>query len=180
MDHFALEDDPLAEAHKTKNLQRNFQGYASREDRDLIGVGASAISLVNGCYAQNMQSIKDYRTCIDAANFATYRGFELDDDDRIRARLIQDIMCRGAVNWSQLDKQFGANSRQYFSYEFTRLQPYIDDGLVRTDSGGFSVSENGRYFMRNIAMLFDRYIALNRTKVVRLPRNMTSSYSKVL
>lgn len=181
IDHFVLSEDPLCKALASQKLQRNFQGYSTHADSDLIGVGVSAISKVNGCYAQNMQNMKDYRTCLDGGSFPVVRGFELDDDDKIRAQLIQDLMCRGAVYWEDLDNYFGVDSFSYFQNERLALRQFEQDGLVFVSQSGFRVSENGRYFMRNLAMLFDRYLAsTSSTTVVSLPLHSTPNYSKVL
>jgi len=180
MDHFTRPRDPLAQARDNGTLQRNFQGYSTHGDCDLIGLGVSAISQVNGCYSQNVTSMKEYRQRISAGELPVRRGLALEPDDVFRADIIQGIMCRGEVVWTELDDRHGIDSRSYFGPEYLALRELSEDGLVHISDQGFRVSSQGRFFLRPIAMIFDRYLRPSDSPDAPGLRGITASgYSKV-
>ena len=163
MDHYALPADSLAKAHLNGTLQRNFQGYTTHKDTDLIGIGISAISKFETAYAQNSSSLSTYNEMIDDRLLPIARGLSLNDDDRLRAMLIQQIMCRDHVDLSaRVDRYIETSGQlsmhQYFARELPGLQRFVDDQLVFLTDTGFEVTAKGRYFTRQIAAIFDRYL----------------------
>lgn len=158
MDHFALPDDDLVHARSNGSLKRNFMGYTTQAGSDLIGLGASAISHVGRSYSQNAREVADYAAHIQRDELAVERGCLLDDDDDIRAALIQDLMCYGEVDWTRYSARFGIATDDYFAEDFIRLDTLIQDGLVSNDPERLRVLPRGRLLLRNIAMCFDRYL----------------------
>jgi oxygen-independent coproporphyrinogen-3 oxidase len=158
MDHFALPDDELARAQQAGTLHRNFQGYSTHADCDLIGLGASAISAIGGTYSQNEHTPEDYNRAITDAGLATSRGLELDADDMLRREIIQDLMCQFEVNHEEISHAYGIRFRDYFEPEMDSLRHMADDGLLSMDSERIHVLPRGRLLIRNICMAFDRHL----------------------
>lgn len=163
MDHYALPTDTLAIAQNKGTLQRNFQGYTTHRDTDLIGVGASAISKLDTAFSQNQSTLSLYNELIDDNSLPIAKGIELNNDDRIRADVIQQIMCREVVDLSAKLGQFIETNNpttlaEYLQRELEELKRFEDDGLVLINRQGFKITETGRYFMRPIAGVFDRYL----------------------
>ncbi len=175
MDHFALPTDSLAKALENGGLQRNFQGYSTHAECDVIGVGVSAISRVNDGYSQNVTEISKYKDAISKGQLPIKRGVTLTEDDRIRADLIQLIMCDGRVNYSEFGNEHDIFFHRYFKDELSSLYDLSNDGLVILDDQGFSVTPKGRIFLRNIAMKFDAYFNQTTLQNTEQPR-----YSKTL
>jgi len=151
IDHFARPDDPMAVAMHEKRLHRNFQGYTDDDSSVLIGFGASSISEFSQGYVQTIADIGQYRRAIEAGRLATSRGIAVDDEDRRRAMLIRDLMCRFEVDLSRY------GGKELFTSELERLKPVIADGVVREAGGVISIAEAGRPFVRVVAALFDTY-----------------------
>jgi oxygen-independent coproporphyrinogen-3 oxidase len=171
MDHFARVDDELAQAQRAGTLQRNFQGYSTHGECDIVGLGVSAIGRIGDSYSQNARDLIGYYAALDAGRLPVVRGLELDEDDLIRRELIGELMCHG-----MLDKQgFGARHRlvfdEYFVRERERLAPLCADGLVQEDANVLRVTSRGRLLLRIIAMCFDAYLG----DVAQAPR-----YSRVI
>jgi len=167
MDHFALPDDELAAALTSRTLHRNFQGYSTRAECDLYGLGMSGISQLDRAYAQNYKTLEEYYDAVEAGRMPTVCGYALDDDDRLRREVIMRIMCDNALNKRSVEAQFGIEFDTYFRSAIGKLQRFVDDGLVIPDEDGFEVTEVGRLVIRNIAMCFDRYLdELRRDKPV--------------
>lgn len=158
MDHFALPQDELVRAQESGDLHRNFMGYTTRKQTDLIGFGVSAISQVADCYAQNAKDIQTWSARIDAGKPATVRGLCTDPDDRIRAEVIQAIMCRGALRFSDIETRFDIDFDGYFGHELDDLAELADDGLLALDAEGLQVLPAGRLLLRAIAARFDAYL----------------------
>jgi oxygen-independent coproporphyrinogen-3 oxidase len=158
MDHFARKEDDLAKASSEGKLYRNFMGYTSRRAPDSIGFGMSAISEIGGVFAQNISQLTAYTKSIDDSRPATFRGRKLTLDDRIRQRAILSLMCNFVLKFDSLDREFGINSRHYFSLELSELKSFIDDGLISMDAEAIHVTNTGRILVRNIAMVFDAYL----------------------
>ncbi len=175
MDHFALPEDSLAKALTSGGLQRNFQGYSTHAECDVIGMGVSAISRVNDGYSQNVGEISRYRAAIDKSLLPIGKGLSLSRDDRIRADLIQDIMCDGWVDYSDFGQAHDIFFHQYFREELSQLGELQQDGLLELSDEGFKVTPLGRVFLRNIAMKFDAYLGQEGLHNKEQPR-----YSKTL
>lgn len=157
MDHFALPDDELARAQRHGGLHRNFQGYSTRAECDLIGVGASAIGKIGEAYFQNHKDLGDYQSAVDAGHLAVARGALLSADDILRRDVIMALMCHSQVRFGDIESRHKVIFRQYFAAELERLQRFVDDGLVEIDGEGVYVTPRGRLLLRNIGMVFDAY-----------------------
>ena len=158
MDHFALPDDDLALAQARGGLHRNFMGYTTHADSDLVGIGVSAISHIGASFSQNPRDLSSWQRAIDDGRLPVFRGMGLDDDDRLRADLIQKLMCQGEIPVSSLEHRYAIDFGDYFRDDLERLQPLIDDDLVRIEPGRIFATSRGRLLLRNIAMCFDRYL----------------------
>ena len=158
MDHFAKPDDELAVAQREENLYRNFQGYSTHAECDLVGMGATSISLVNNTYAQNYKSLEEYYTAIDAGQLAVFRGVELSEDDELRRDVITRLISHFHLNFEKVNQQWGIRFDEYFAKELQSLAPMIEDGLVSLTETDLTVSAKGRLLIRNICMAFDAYL----------------------
>jgi oxygen-independent coproporphyrinogen-3 oxidase len=158
MDHFALPDDDLALARRRGGLHRNFMGYTTHADSDLVGLGVSAISHVGSSYSQNPRDLPSWEMALDAGRLPVFRGMVLDHDDELRADLIQRLMCQGEIPVQSLERRYGIDFAVYFAAELDRLHPLWEDGLVRIEDGRIVATARGRLLLRNIAMCFDRYL----------------------
>lgn len=159
MDHFALADDELVRAQARGELQRNFQGYSTHANCDLIGLGITAIGQIGDCYSQNAKTIAAYAAALEQGRLPIERGYVMDADDRIRNAIIQGIMCNGRLEFDSVAERFDINFKEYFAGELYRLEQLEADGLLELSDGGLSVSRRGRLMVRVIAMVFDRYLA---------------------
>ena len=158
MDHFALPDDDLAMAQARGSLHRNFMGYTTHADSDLIGLGVSAISHIGDTFSQNPRDLPSWQLAIDEGRLPVFRGMRLEEDDVIRADLIQQLMCQAEVPMDALERRHGIVFREYFADALEKMRPLEDDGLVRIEPGRIRVTARGRLLLRNIAMCFDRYL----------------------
>jgi oxygen-independent coproporphyrinogen-3 oxidase len=154
MDHFALPDDKLAHALSNGSLQRNFQGFSSHAQCELVAMGITAIGQVDDCYAQNLRDTGEYYERLKAGRLPVMRGVQLTNDDRLRRRVIADLICHGYVDKHAVTGEFN----EYFSRELAGLEPMQADGLVRVDDDSIRVLAPGRLLIRNICMCFDRYL----------------------
>lgn len=179
MDHFVRPTDTLAKAMREGSMQRNFQGYSTHSGADIIGMGVSAISFVNHCYVQNSDNLRAYRAFMDKGELAITKGILLNEDDQLRADVIQNIMCSGVVNWQQLNTIHDVNSKNYFARECLQLEPFIDDSLIESNSEGFRVTTLGRNFLRSIAMVFDNHAPLALSNPVDNDQKEQLNYSKM-
>ncbi|MCZ6819980.1 MAG: oxygen-independent coproporphyrinogen III oxidase [Calditrichaeota bacterium] len=158
MDHFAKPDDSLTQALHEKKLYRNFQGYSTKSGCDLYALGMSSISQLKDVYAQNVKDIPTYYEAIDAGRFATERGYRLTADDHIRRFMITRLMCDFELRKQDVEKRFGIAFDDYFAEALVKLEPMILDGLVEIPNGAIHVTEMGQLLVRNIAMVFDKYL----------------------
>ena len=158
MDHFALPDDALALARQQGRLQRNFQGYSTQPDCDLIGLGVSAIGKVGASYSQNAKTLPEYQQAIDRGHLPIARGLNLSRDDQIRRAVIMAIMCQGEVDFAAVNAAWQIDCAHYFAPELAQLQIQQAQGMVQMHAGGFAVTAQGWYFVRAVAMLFDRHL----------------------
>lgn len=158
MDHFARPDDELAIAQREGKLHRNFQGYSTHADCDLVALGVTAIGKVGDSYSQNQREVEAYYSAIDGDHLPIMRGMRLNEDDRIRRHVIQDLICHFALDFASTNQQLGIDFTKYFATELEALQPMQADGLLEVESGGIRVLPAGRMLIRNICMVFDAYL----------------------
>ena len=158
LDHFARPDDELVHAQRNKTLWRNFQGYTTHKDCDILSFGVSGISQTADVYMQNEKNLKRYQQRIAASGFAVERGIRLSRDDRIRRDAITRVMCDMELDFAAFGGEWGIAFAEYFSDALADLQPLADDGLVTMAADKISVTPSGRLFLRNIGMCFDRYL----------------------
>lgn len=162
MDHFALPDDELAIALNNGTMQRNFQGYSTFADTHMLAFGVSSIGFVGNSYYQNVKDIESYYRRLDTGTLPVWRGIELDNDDVLRREIIQQIMCQFRLDFSKVAKKYALNFSEYFADELVELHELAELGLIELLSNGFLVSAKGRFLIRNVAKVFDKY--LRRTK----------------
>ena len=174
MDHFALPQDDLARARAAGGLQRNFMGYTTHADCDLLGLGVSAISHIGESFSQNPRDLPGWEAAIDAGRLAVWRGLTLDADDVLRADVIQRLMCQGRVEIAAIESRHGISFEEYFAEALTALRALEADGLVEIDRQRIAATERGRLLLRLVAMCFDRYLHTARSPAAA-PR-----YSKVV
>lgn len=156
MDHFALPDDELAQAQRKRSLSRNFQGYTVKHAPDVVAFGMSAISDVRGLYAQNAHEIPAYYAAVGKGELPVTKGFVCSDDDRRRRTLITQLMCNFWVD-------LGEDGQARYASELEQLRPMEQDGLLKLHGNEITISDMGRFFIRNIAMKFDAYLNVNKT-----------------
>ena len=166
MDHFALPDDDLAQAQARGGLHRNFMGYTTHADSDLLGLGVSAISHIGDSFSQNPRDLPSWQIALDQGRLPVFRGMRLDEDDQLRADLIQQLMCQGEVPIGALERRYAIDFDTYFADALERLQPLVADDLVRLQPDRITVTSQGRLLLRNIAMCFDRYLDQPATAAV--------------
>ncbi len=157
LDHFARTGDALAVAKRMGRLHRNFQGYTTQPDCDLLALGASAISRVGANYAQNMRTLDEYYDCVENGKLPVFRGHALNADDLLRYAVIMAIMCQGEVRFDATEQDHLIDFRQYFRSELATLREFAVQGLLRIDGDGFTVTDSGWFVVRAIAQVFDRY-----------------------
>jgi oxygen-independent coproporphyrinogen-3 oxidase len=158
MDHFALPGDELAVAQKNRTLHRNFQGYTTKAGADLYGMGVSAISSIGAAYAQNRKEVPIYQETIASRGIATARGYKLSPDDLLRRAVIGRLLCHTVIPKQEIEQQFSISFDEYFAPELGALQESRDEGLVILEPNQIRVTPLGRIFIRNVAMVFDRYL----------------------
>lgn len=158
MDHFALPKDDLSKAQEAETLQRNFMGYTIHGDCDLIGLGVSSISHIADSYSQNHRDLPGWERALDENQLPICRGLELDTDDVLRADVIQQLMCNGAIDVALFERNYDIEFRRYFADALAQLEPLATDGLVTVESARIAATARGRFLLRVIAMCFDRYI----------------------
>jgi oxygen-independent coproporphyrinogen-3 oxidase len=160
MDHFALPDDELVLARENGTLQRNFQGYSTHRQCDLIALGVSGIGGIGNMFAQNSVSTIEYEEIIERGELPIKKGLLIDDDDRLRAAVIQDLMCYDSLSYDDFGARHNIDFREYFADEIKKLKVLEDDDLLELSDAGIGITPKGRLLLRNIAMTFDRYIDL--------------------
>jgi len=164
MDHFALPNDALAVAKRQGRLHRNFQGYSTQPDCDLIALGVSAIGRVGATYSQNAKTLGEYYDHLDQGRLPVVRGLALNRDDLVRRAVIMALMCQGEVQFEPVELAFLINFRRYFAPEMEALQTLAQHGLVVFSDSGIEVTEHGWFFVRAIAIVFDRYLQADRNR----------------
>lgn len=158
MDHFAKPDDELAIAQANGTLYRNFQGYSTHADCDLVAMGITSIGKVGDTYAQNVKTLEEYYERLDAGRLAVFRGIELDADDVLRREVITQLICHFKLNFDAIEKRFGIDFKEYFALELQELRAMEQDGLLELNASAIQVLPVGRLLIRNVCMVFDRYL----------------------
>jgi oxygen-independent coproporphyrinogen-3 oxidase len=174
MDHFALPEDDLARAQAAGTLHRNFMGYTTHADCDLVGLGMSAISHIGDSFSQNPRDLPGWEIALDQGRLPVWRGRRLDDDDVLRADVIQQLMCQGYIDIQAIETRHGIDFHTYFAGALEKLQPLVADGLARISAQRITATSGGRLLLRMIAMCFDRYLTAETAPAAR-PR-----YSRVI
>ena len=164
MDHFALPDDPLAVAKRQGLLHRGFQGYSTQPDCDLVGLGVSAISRVGATYAQNAKTMEEYEDALRLRQLPVQRGLALTRDDLLRRAVIMALMCQGRVEFESIAASYLVDVSSYFAPEFERLVQLADQGLVMLEPGAIQLTPLGWYFVRAVALVFDRYLQADASR----------------
>ena len=171
MDHFARPGDELTIAQENRQLYRNFQGYATHADCDLVGIGITSISTIANSFAQNVRTLDEYYERIDNGELPVFRGVIIDEDDLIRREVIMQLICHFALDFSTISNKFNISFKDYFAKELERYHTMVDDGLITMDEKSITVTPRGRLLIRNICMVFDRYID---------PQVQTERFSKLI
>lgn len=170
MDHFAKPSDELVIAQQEGKLQRNFQGYSTHGDCDLLAFGVSAISAIDNVYMQNAKNINDYQAKLDEGVLPYIKGFTLNKEDELRKFIINQLICHFELSFKRVNEKFSIDMQNYFATELQELAPMIEDELISMDDQGIRVHNAGRMLIRRICMVFDEY--LNNSKQIR--------YSKII
>ncbi|MFM2480698.1 oxygen-independent coproporphyrinogen III oxidase [Celerinatantimonas sp. YJH-8] len=162
MDHFAHPDDSLAIAQRQGILHRNFQGYTTQGECDLLGLGVSSISMLGDDYSQNQKTLQEYYAQVRQQGHAQWKGLVLSRDDIIRRDVIKALMCNFTLEFAEIDQRYHIDFHIYFERDLAELKPLENDGLLTVTAEGISVSPTGRLLIRNIAMCFDTYLRQKR------------------
>ena len=162
MDHFAKPDDELAIAQREGRLHRNFQGYSTHADCDMLSFGISSISKIGAIYSQNVKTLDEYYALLDAAQLPVFRGIELDADDMLRRAIIQSLMCHFELSFDAVEKAHGIDFASYFATELAALEEMVQGGLVRIEPRRIVVLPPGRMLVRAVSMVFDRRLRADR------------------
>jgi oxygen-independent coproporphyrinogen-3 oxidase len=164
MDHFALPEDALAVAKRQGRLHRNFQGYSTQPDCDLIGLGVSAIGKIGATYSQNAKTLEDYQDLLDQGHLPVVRGLALSRDDLLRRAVIMALMCQGQVLYESIESGHLIDFKSYFAAELERLRDLQRQDLVELTDSGIQVTPMGWFFVRGVAMVFDKYLQADRNR----------------
>ncbi|MFI3218612.1 MAG: oxygen-independent coproporphyrinogen III oxidase [Methylococcales bacterium] len=168
MDHFAKPDDELAIAQRQGLLHRNFQGYSTHSDCDLIGLGITSIGMVGDAYSQNVKDLESYDKLISQGKLPVFKGVDLNADDKIRRAVIMQLICHFECQFAAIEHALAINFSDYFADELNALKPMQADGLLTVNADGIQVLPAGRLLIRNICMVFDRYLAQKQQQFSRV------------
>lgn len=158
MDHFAKADDPMNTAQQNGELHRNFQGYSTHAQCDMVAMGVSSISEVNNVYSQNVKTLDEYYAAIQENRLPIQKGISLTDDDMLRKHIIEQLMCNFKLDYEKIEKKYNIDFKIYFRTELKALQKMHDDKLLEIKEKGFEIQLLGRLLIRNICMIFDTYL----------------------
>ncbi len=170
MDHFARPTDELAVAQRGGTLYRNFQGYSTHSNCDLVALGATSIGMIGDSYSQNLKGLPEYAERVEDGRIPVFRGVRLDDDDRLRREVITRLICNFTLSIPQVERDHEIDFASYFDVELAALEGFEKDGLIERDPDCIRVRASGRLLIRNICMVFDRYLRDNSER----------SFSKVI
>lgn len=168
MDHFALQGDPLSIAQRQYDLRRNFQGYSTGAQCDMIGLGCSAIGQFVDCFSQNSKDLESYYNALDNDKLPITKGLILSADDKIRSAVIMDLMCHFELNVAKVNTIFGIDFFNYFEKELDQLTPMINDGLLTIGPLTIKVMARGKMLIRNICMTFDTYFTQKNSQFSKI------------
>ncbi|MDQ6959863.1 MAG: oxygen-independent coproporphyrinogen III oxidase [Mariprofundaceae bacterium] len=169
MDHFAKPDDELTIAQKGGKLYRNFQGYSTHADAEMLGIGITSIGYVDGAFYQNIKMLDEYYDVVNAGNFPVFRGYQLSGEDHLRRHVIMRLMCDFALDFHAVEEKFGIVFPEHFAVELGELADMAEDGLLELHADGLTVLPAGRLLIRNTAMVFDAYLR-NRQQEVKFSK----------
>jgi len=164
MDHFALPTDALAIAKRQGRLHRNFQGYSTQPDCDLIGLGVSSIGRIGATYSQNAKTLEEYYDFLNQGRFPVVRGLALSRDDLVRRAVIMALMCQGSLQYESIELAYMIDFKSYFASELEALKDLESSGMLVLEDSGIQVTDFGWFFVRAVAMLFDRYLQTDRNR----------------
>lgn len=164
MDHFAKPTDELAVAQREGKLHRNFQGYTTHQNCDLLGLGVSSISQIGNAFGQNQRELKYYYQGIEQQQHAHHKGYVLSDDDVIRQRVIRDLICNMQLSVAAIEQAFAIDFQDYFADAIGKLPELVEDGLIKWDGQLLQVQPQGKLLIRNICMLFDAYLTKSQQR----------------
>ena len=163
MDHFALPGDPLAIAQSKGNLYRNFQGYSTHSECDIVGLGLSSIGQVADSFSQNEKNLEKYYQALESGQLPIVKGLIINQDDKIRRTLIMELICHFEVSISSLEQRYSINFKNYFANSLEKLDEMQNDGLVILTNDSIKVMDKGKLLVRNICMIFDNYLKSSST-----------------
>ena len=164
MDHFALPNDELAIAQRNGTLYRNFQGYSTHANCDLIGLGITSISQVSDSYGQNVKTLDEYYAQINTGHIPIFRGIALNADDKLRRAVITQLICHFTLDIPRIEKEYAIDFKNYFSIEWAELKMMQEDGLLMQNDQRIDILPAGRLLVRNICMTFDAYLRKNKAQ----------------
>jgi oxygen-independent coproporphyrinogen-3 oxidase len=164
MDHFALPEDPLAIAKRQGRLHRNFQGYSTHPDCDLVALGVSAIGRIGAVYSQNAKTLDAYYEALHRNELPVVRGLALTRDDVLRRAVIRSIMCHGSLSYESIELAYLIDFKSHFAHELKALDALVADDMVVMNPDGFELTPRGWYFVRSVAMLFDHHLQADKTR----------------
>lgn len=162
MDHFALPEDELVIAREKGTLQRNFQGYSTHAECDLIGLGITAIGYIDGHYSQNIKVLSEYYECLEKGQLPVVKGYSLSKDDLLRREVIVDLMCHGLIDFAKFEHKYNIDFAQYFAASLAQLEETVADGLVNITTEQVELLPQGQLMMRVVAMAFDAYLGASQ------------------
>ncbi len=158
MDHFAKPEDSLVQAQRSGQLQRNFQGYSTHGDCDLVSMGVSSISSFGDTYVQNAKQLDQYQERLDEGKLPWVKGFTLSAEDKLRQHIINQLICHFQLDFSDVHQRFGVDVPKRYASEIAQLAPMVEDGLLSVDASGIQVHNAGRLLIRRVCMVFDEYL----------------------
>ena len=164
MDHFAKETDSLVKAQREGSLQRNFQGYSTNANCDIVAMGITAIGRIGDNYSQNVRTIDEYEKLLTEGIIPVFRGIELEDDDILRREIINQLMCNNKLDIRKIEKKWGIDFKTYFKSSLDNLQKMATDGLLNIEKSNLTITNTGRLLTRSICMQFDRYLQKKNNK----------------
>jgi oxygen-independent coproporphyrinogen-3 oxidase len=164
MDHFAKETDSLVKAQREGSLQRNFQGYSTNANCDIVAMGITAIGRIGDNYSQNVRTIDEYENLLNEGTVPIFRGIELEDDDILRREIINQLMCNNKLDIRKIEKKWGIDFKTYFKSSLDNLQKMATDGLLEIEKSNLTITNTGRLLTRSICMQFDRYLQKKNNK----------------
>ena len=164
MDHFALPEDPLAIAQQQGHLYRNFQGYSTHADCDIVGLGLSSIGQVGDSFSQNEKNLQQYYETIESGDLPVIKGQIIQADDKIRRAVIMDLICHFKLDFDKIEANFNIDFNNYFADALNELGEMHKDGLIELTENSIKVMERGKLLIRNICMVFDAYLSSSKTQ----------------